>query len=457
MPLVNMPENPPKPMPEPKPVPATIAPPVYKHNLVDITLTPVDSLLTHIEGMSWTVDIYSQLLSENEQPTPYQPNQLPPYQQYLSIKGFELKLQAGLEPTHNTEEGTMSMSGTARVFPVWRPHVGDVIIASVGDGRVGQFTVTQATRLSLYDDAVYEINFELSRIATADVIAELNRRVIKEAFFREEFLTYGQNPVLIESQVNLVDSIKTTYQKILRQWLHQFFSNEYSTLVIPGQSGAVYDPYLVRAALNVFDVEEHTLIRRIKSLNVDGINAMNDYSVLDALIHADESYLIPGHKATGLLARRSFPKIPTLNGIYFTGVTHVVFPVETEKHVDVDYGAANPLTAGILTSLQDVQEELDSVIPDNVAGGDEPPPAPNPFFHAVLFDDGYIFTRNFYEEAATGQSKLEILVRTALRAESINTTMLFEVIEKRSLFGRLEHFYYDFVLMILLRIALRQI
>lgn len=456
MPLVNMPQNPPKPLEDQKPVPATIAPPSYKHNLVDIAVTPVDSLLTHIEGMSWTVDIYSQLLSENENPTPYQPNQLPPYQQYLSIKGFELKLQAGMEPSHNTEEGTMSLSGTARVFPVWRPHVGDVIIASVGDGQLGQFTITEAKRLSLYNDAVYEISFELARIATPAVIDELNRRVIKEAFFREEFLTYGQNPVLVESQVNLANSIKTAYQKILRQWLHQFFSNEFSTLVIPGQTGAVYDPYLVRAALNVFDVEEHTQVRRIKSLNVDGINAMNDYCVLDALIHADESYLIPGHKATGLIARRSFPKIPALNGIYFTGISHVVFPVDPEKHVDLDYGHSNPLTSGVLTSLQDVQEELDSVIPDNVAGGEEPP-APNPFFHAVLFDDGYIFTRNFYEEASSGQSKLELLVRTALRAESLNTTMLFEVIEKRSLFGRLEHFYYDFVLMILLRIALRQI
>lgn len=458
MPLVNVPPNPPKPVTDPKPLPATIQVPAYKHNLVDLTVTPVDSLLVHIEGMSWTVDIYSQLLSPTEQATPYQPNQIPPYQQYLSIKGFDLKLQGSLDPTHNTEEGTMSMSGTAHVFPVWRPHNGDVIIAGIGDGRLGQFTVTQVRRMSLYDDAVYEIDFELARVATEQVINDLNKRTIKESFFREEFLVYGQNPILVESQLNLSEKLKTSYTTILRQWLHQFFSNEYSTLVIPGQVAAVYDPYVVRSFLTIVDVGESQTIRRIKALNVDGIHAMNDYTVLDALIYADESYLMPGHKATGLIARRAFSRVATLNSIYFTGVTHIIFPLEPEKSVDVDYAHANPGIAASLTPLGDVQEELESLVPDNVAGGtvdDNDPTRPN--FHAVLFDDGYIFTRNFYEQLPTGQSKLEIQVRNAIRGQHIDIKDLYAVIEKRHLFGRLEHFYYDFVLMILLRIAIRQI
>lgn len=456
MPLPQMPQTPP-PAEAPAPLPAQITPPVYKTSLVERDMPPVQALITHIEGMSWTVDIYSQVLRAGENPTPYQPNQMPPYQQYVNIKGFELKLQGPLEPNADTANGTMEMTGTARVYPVWHPHVGDVILADVGDGQTGLFTVTSARQLSLWNHTTYEIDFELAIILTEQILAELDRRTVKTTFFQEDFLTYGQNPLLVSSEVQLKKDIDKAYARIQREWFHSFFSNEYSTLVLPGQMAAIYDPYLVRAAMQVFPVTENQYMRRVKELNVRGVHPMDDYCILDALVNVDETYILPGHHPAGIISRRQFPNIPTLNGIYFSGITHVVYPKNIQPHVDIDYGVNPPAATDSALPSADAQLDLQSLIPDNVAGGGNSGDGGHPLFHGVLHDDGYIFTQAFYTEATTGQSALELLVRQAIRAESIDTVKLFQVIAERSLFGRLEHFYFDFVLLLLLKIAQRQI
>lgn len=456
MPIAKEP-TPPSPADLPRTVPATLTGPVYRTYLNDTKVNNLTSLITHIEGMSWTADIYSQLLRENENTSPYQPNQLAPYQQYLFIKEFELKLQGSLEPSHNTSDGTMELSGTARVYPVWHPHAGDVIVANIGDGQLGQFTVTQVRRLSLYQNPVYEIDFELARIADEPIINDLQNRVVKRTTFQEDFLTYGQNPILADDQLGLNQEIDAAYGRLLREWLHGYFSNEYSTMLLPGQVAAIYDPYLIRAMLLVFSTEESPYIRRIKELNVSGIRPMEDYSVLDALVHVDESYLLPGHHEFGIVNRRVFPRTPTMNGIYVTGITHVVYPRLIEKHVDIDYGSTAPSAIEEATPIGDVQADLESLIPDNVSGEYYPGDGGHPLFHAVLHDNGYIFSTAFYTEATTGQSNLELLVRQALQGQLIDTAKLMLIIRNRHYFGRLEHFYYDFVLLVLLKIAKRQI
>lgn len=447
----------PAPLPTPQPVAVTIETPGYKHHLIDARINELSTLITYMSGMNWTVDVYGQVLTENEQPSPWQPNQMGPYKQYEAIRSMELKLQGTMTPSFNNEQGTMSMSGSAHVHPLWKPHVYDTIIASIGDGRLGQFTVTRVNPLSIYKDAAHEIEFELSRVADQTVVTALDKLVIKESFFRSDFLAYGQNPVLVQETVDLVERIEKTEERLRRSWLSSFFSNEFSTLVIPGQVNAVYDPFMVRAALDVFDSNEAPQIRRIKQLNMGGIQAFDTPTVLDALVRLDESYLPNGAWMFGLVGRGVFSQAPAVNSFFFSGITYACYPKLPLTHVDSEYGALNPAYSDQLLALEDVQEDLSSVMPDNVSGDEDVPTNALPAFHAILRDDGYIFSHEFYNQAATGQSVLEAIVRDVLRGEAVNTNNLFAVIEQRVHFGRLEHFYYDFVLVLLLRIALRQV
>ena len=78
MPIVGIP---PVPVVTPQPSPVQVADAAYRHSVVDVKSTPLAALLTHIEGATWVVDYYSQVLSADEELSEYQPGQLPPYQQ----------------------------------------------------------------------------------------------------------------------------------------------------------------------------------------------------------------------------------------------------------------------------------------------------------------------------------------------------------------------------------------
>lgn len=455
LPTIN---NGPQPYPAPKTVPLTIETPGVKHHLIDAKTTELATLITYMSGMSWIADVYSQLLSDSEQPTPWQPNQLGPYKQYVAIRSFELKLQAGMSPQHNTDQNTMSMSGTAHVHPCWKPHIYDMLVASIGDGRLGLFTITKVERLSLYKDAAHAIEFELVRELGTEALTALDKLVVNETFFQHDFLTYGQSPVLVQEQVDTKERLIEEADRLLHDWLSSFFSNEYGTLILPGQLTAVYDPFIVRAALDVLDVEDHPKVRRIKKLNMGDIPAFQTETVLDALIRQNSFHMPTGVWNIGLLSREGFNKRPATNSFYFSCIPYACFPTAPLAHVDNDFGTINPLVAETLIALEDSTPAPSNILPSDISdvpAGESP--VPLPYFHPILEDAGYIFTAAFYNKSTTGQSVLELLVRSALEGEAIDTERLFAVVDARSHFGRLEHFYYDFILIILLRIALREV
>ena len=156
MPIVEVPASPPVPeTPLPQQINAKIAEEHQRNALVDSKVTPYAALLTHIEGSSWFVDYYSQVLGADDDVTPYQPTQSAIYQQYLLIKKFELKLQGSLSVSDDSDTSVMTVTGSATVYPYMKPNKGDAFIADIGDGRVGQFTVDGITKQTILKETCY--------------------------------------------------------------------------------------------------------------------------------------------------------------------------------------------------------------------------------------------------------------------------------------------------------------
>jgi len=459
MPIVNMPPNPPLPSPGVQQLPAQLTDAAYKHALIDIKEIPFAALLTHIEGSSWTVDYYSQVLGQNEALSPYQPGQLPPYQQYLLVHKYEMKLQGALSIGHDSDTGNMSATGTAITYPFLRPNVGDAFLAEIGDGRVGQFTVTASTPRSLMRETVFEISFELSRVADATVVANLGECVVKEGFYKREFLTYGQNPVLLTEQVESVSTIERYRAELLNHWVRAFFSAQYNTIVLPGQPAVTYDHYLTRAMLRMHEVNVHPLMSKIRELNLQDYPAASDFNLWDSLLSLDDSArdLIP--QKMSLVPSMAFAQDPRMNSVRYSGIRQVIFPISIYHNVDWDYGTASPVTAGGYVELNDMIQELPSLIADNILDDGSPIPVPGeiPMFHRLLKDDYYVLTQAFYESAPVGQSLLELLVNDLLAARALDRAKLFSLCDAVRRLGRLEEFYYIPLLLILLNVALREI
>ena len=189
MPIVQLPANPPR-ASQAKPNPITITTPDYRHSIVDSRVTPSSALLTYIEGMSWYVDYYSQVLGGDEELSEFQPGQIAPYQQYHLIHRYELKLQDSLSTNINDESGLAEITGSAIIYPFMMPNTGDAFIADIGDGRAGQFTITSVTPKSIFKQTCYEINFQLSRMVDAELVELLATHVVKTSHYERDYVLY---------------------------------------------------------------------------------------------------------------------------------------------------------------------------------------------------------------------------------------------------------------------------
>jgi len=153
----------------------------YTHNIVRTEELGLGAIISHIEGSSWTVDYYSQMLAINGEPLPYDINQSRLNQQYHLINNLELKLQDQNTETEDTTN-KLGIRGTAVIYAGIIPNQGDVIISDIGGGLAGRHTVTQVTKKMYLKDTVYEIDFELVEyLNTKDKEDHLNSFVVKSS------------------------------------------------------------------------------------------------------------------------------------------------------------------------------------------------------------------------------------------------------------------------------------
>lgn len=463
MPIVGIP---PVPVVTPQPSPVQVADAAYRHSVVDVKSTPLAALLTHIEGATWVVDYYSQVLSADEELSEYQPGQLPPYQQYSCIRNYELKLQGSLSTSDDAPTSVMSVTGSANLYPYLKPNAGDAFIADIGDGLAGQFTVTQVSKLSIFKETCFSINFELSRYVDADVLASLEQRVVRNGHFQKDYMLYGQYPVITSTELGQRHSLESMESTLLTQWLTDSYSREYSTVLVPGQSYSTYDPSVVKAILTLYNVRDNPPLRGIRELNCAGIPHLEIATFWDALLHIDADGLLRCFKTAQLLPVADFNRLPFLEGVRFSGIRQVVGATDAYVGVDSDYRVARLITGSNLEPLDDADAldiaaayavalataVIDTPLPPNSVYGLVNVPA----IHPVTVDNHYVLSAAFYNQTA-GQSKLEHLVRDYFDNSSVNVTALTALVQSSRAWGRLERYYYTPILLAMLKLAQRSI
>lgn len=436
----------------------------YKHSVVDNKNTSLAALISHIEGSSFIVDYYSQVVSSDEQLMDFQPNVLAVYQQYTKIIKMEIKLQGALSSSFDNETHVATVTGEAIVYPFIRPNKGDAFIADIGDGYAGQFTVVEALPLTILNETCYRISFSLARYATEEIVALLDNRVVKTVYFDKDFLTYGQNPVLTSEDVNNLTRIDGLEKDLLSHWLNLFTSQSFRTIILPGQTFVTYDSYLMQALYSVLDITEDIRLQQIGIKNVEGMHPMRKMDFWSALIYTDKNKLYDCFKRYMLASVFSLDKYPVFHSIRYSGIQSIIYPNYEHDNVDSDY---RPFQAAsmetLLRALNDSQVDLASMLFNNaLLEFNEPGGADNiylsdevPSIHPVTVDDGYVLSLHFYNDNVDGMSKFELMVRDYFNTESVNLPVLFSFAESIRHWGRLEKFYYIPILIILLRYAKR--
>lgn len=432
-----------------------IAAPEFKSVTVDTRYVPSSTLVTHVEGSSWTVNYFSQILATDSQAQGQQSSLDPIYQQYRLIKDFELKVSQPLTSSQDTETQSMDVTGGANVYPFLIPNTGDMFIADVGDGREGIFRVTRSERRSIFKDTCYAIEYILISFADPDRTGDLYSKVQDTLQFVKDFLMHGQNPILKLSDFEVVRALADRYGEIVRRYFRSVISNQHKTVLIPGQEYTTYDAFLMRAVAKYFSTWDADELRQLRQLNVDDDPSMKTPTLWDALTDRDPLHLREAAKHMGLVSTRLFSKNPMLEGIFWSGVERAVYPKDPGETVDFEQiGYLKPTLDGEALVEKKASDADLSALVSEVSVADLPFGSA-PFIHPVLEDEYYIFSQAFYDKAAEGQSRLELAVHDYLAGNAPNHKLLLALSQTWWGWGTLERFYYTPILLVLIKASIR--
>jgi len=429
-----------------------ITDPKFKSTVNDTKWIPRNSLLTHIEGASWSVDYFSQIITTDSNLSGQQQSTSAVFQSYKQIKGLELKVSSPLSTDQEDQTKVMRVTGSAILYPFMIPNEGDMFVADIGEGKQAVFRITSSLKKSIFKEACYEISYGLDTDAS-EKINDLLDRSVETVYYHKDFLAYGQNPLLMKAEADALVSLEVQYGIVLKQYFKMFFSNEFKTFMVPGQEYPTYDHFLVSYMLSQFNMDDCNEMLHVRKLNVDDDDSMQADSFWNAIKAKDISLMNICFNQSGLVDSSTFTKDPVLQGIRYSGFKWIVYPADPTLSVDYLYKnntkvlslntlvpspiAPNNSTVMVRAiNLRDLTTDVGSLI------------------YPVTKDAYYVLSEDFYKKTIT-QSTLEGITWDYLENKQIDITQLLDVSKQYYQWGLLEKFYYLPLLLTFIRSAIR--
>ena len=434
--------------------------PVY----VDTRYVPIDALATYVEGARYTVTYYSQVLARDTELHGHDSLNSTVIAPHRKIINFEILVAEALTGASDEETATVRVTGTATIVPPLVPNVGDMFIANIGDGNLGLFQITNLSRKSMNRDSVFGIEYELNcRVNTSpDRVKALEASVVKTEYYYRENLLIGKSPFILEEGAHSLRRLNALRGVIIQYYFDTFRSNEFATLIVPGQSSSTYDKFLIEYIMSIVTVMDATQLVDTKILCTDSMDVLSMPTIWTALKNQDPDGLPFANKIMFTLTTNLFSRIPQLESIRYSGISSMVFPLVTDisnlpmlgwvpELIDyftpldarvLDYGRMNEVSSQFGTT-QTVLKNTD-LTKSNITNLIKP----------VLIDDYYVFSKSFYDNEHD-KSLLESLTLDYLHNKAIRGTDLLLVCEKFRYWGRLEQFYYIPVIITLIDYIMR--
>ena len=409
----------------------------YQHNIVTSKTNPLTGVLTRISGSSYTVDYYSQQLGGNTELRDFDPTQSSIYQQYRLVKQLELKLQSALSTDFSDKTQSQRTTGTAIIYPYLKPNKGDAFIGDIGDGRAGQFTVTNVTPKSMFKQACYEIDFELAREVNEDIVRDLNSKTVLTTHFVRDNLLNNTNPIITDEQFVMRENIVDAISDIGNSFLNEFYSLEHKTILVPNGGIPTYDPFMVRFVMSIMGVNDYPLIDKINLYNADDYRFTTYIDIYRAIMEC-EMYLLNENAFSRiqLVPTRAFSRNYMLGSIYFSGIQFVVLPLSDRYGIDDDLGIGQLSYNGFFEPNSD--DKFVEGLGIKCEG-----------------TSNYIFSKDFYrtEKGATGN--VEDIVKAYLRKDAVDAGRILKLLKNKRDWSKFQRFYYLPILVAILTSTLR--
>jgi hypothetical protein len=426
--------------------------PTIKTAVVDTRYTPQSDLLAYIEGSTWTVDYYSQILDAHDELGGQDMAAPGPLRQYRRIWSMELKVTQDLSQiSQEAASNEITLQGGANVYPFLIPQVGDMFRAGVADGREGIFKVTRVQAMQVFAETAHTIEYQQVAANDPARVYDLENKTIHTLYFVKDFLLNQQNPLLEEGDYHASRKLEGFYYDMTHLYFTQYFSREKMTLIVPHQRGYTYDHGLtdfVKAIMNSFDDVHISSIRQLNIGDDAGIAAPSLWTMLD---RRDPKLMKFIYTKTGLVGRNSFHRSAMMAGMRYTGVERIVYPLDAKRNVDYHQGREREKAVMV--------ENIISTSPAYV------PPAPPQAGQVGMMDvikpvdmaQSYVLSTAFYARDNTQLSLLEKLVLDYLDFKIIAAGDVLKLCDASYDWGPVEKFYYFPIVLMLIRYNLRRL
>lgn len=425
--------------------------PEFRTAVIDTRYVPQSNLLAYIEGSSWVVDYYSQVLDVNDELKGQDISLDPPHQQYRRIWSMEFKVVQDLsQPAQDPTLNEFMLQGSANIYPFLVPQEGDMFRAGIADGREGIFKVIKVTRRQIFTDTAHVIEYQLVAANDPARIFDLERKTIQTFYFVKDFLLNLQNPLLLEADYNASKKLEEHYYDMIHLYFSQYFSREYMTLIIPGQPVPTYDHGLTEYVKCIMESFDDVHIQSIRQLNIGDDGAIGSNSLWTALMRRDPKLLKFAFSKAGLVSKNSFHQSGLMAGMRFTGIQRIVYPINPKLNVDFEHYNE---TAKVLIADTVVSHMLPLEVPPAGENG----LVPMPLIKPVNFADGYVLSSAFWMKDTPNCSLMEKLLLDYFDFKIISSGDVLKICDSSYEWGPVEKFYYFPLIATLIRYNLRRL
>lgn len=428
--------------------------------------TSVTALTSYVQGSSWLVTFYQQILGADSELSPHDVNRPAAYQQYRKILGLELMVTSPLQHSQDSQSKEFEVTGSAIAYGFLKPNAGDTFVATVDNGRLAIFNIIRSEKTTFMAHANYQIDYKLTAYVDDVLVGDLNNKSVEQFQFVKSLMSEGQYPLLGLDTFALYGGLSDLFGDLASLYFRDFFSVQRQTLLVPDQTVDTYDHFLNKAVVDLVATDESADLPLIRLPAVEGDLAMCNVTFWDALLRTNKSLLVTGIQRAGLVPTLSFRNYPHLTGIYYTGIRSIVYPIDPRTDIDATYGDVNSVVISPLIgdgvpryqSLERVLRETDNAllaadcqcVEEGADGESLPPIVP------VTQDDFYVFTKGFYGvRNAQLSSQLEMMARQAITHQPVDRSQLTALAQAAFNWPNLERFYYIPVILALIRISLR--
>lgn len=441
--------------------------PSYKSSVVDTRYTGLGSLLKYVEGSPWAVEYFNQLKNSSEGSNSLQVEQHAVYQQYLHILDMDVKVTQPLDFSEDPDTHEKQLTGTANMPTGIIPNIGDTFVADMGDGREGIFDVIEVKRQTDLKDAIYEITYTFMGASDTARIKKNNllTKVVKKVFYRKEYLSHGKKLLLVEEEVNFLETINKQFTTLASTYISKFWNRTFKCFcpIIDGDNESyIFDPHINKCMAALLDSSSYPEIGQIIIYVTDEAKRRDDLTILSLLMRYDISHFHLLQNKMWNVSVSNFSRWPVYNGIYHSGLSYCTYPKPYIPEITQPissggtdlYPLALPSLLSIFgrTELGGFMDEV-PLDPDGLNDQSEITNVP-PLFYSVNKDDYYILSEAFYTNKYTSQSNLELIISNVMRRKSYNLKYLVDITLDFNNWSVQDQFYLCPVLLLLIKNAI---